>query len=237
MISICMEKNPNSDITRRSKYFFFLGVLFVAVLMISNTATTKIIQLGPLSLPGGIILFPVSYIFGDILTEVYGYKAARKIVWSGFIALVLMAFVYWIVERLPAAPYWGNQAAYEAILGTVPRIVLGSITGYLVGEFSNSYVLSRMKVWSGGKHLWVRTIGSTVVGEAVDSVFFNLVAFLGVLPFGALLGIALSGYIVKVAYEVIATPITYRVVHWLKRTEQMDIYDRGIDYNPFILKE
>lgn len=219
------------------KYFLYIGILFVAVLMISNTVAVKLIQLGPFVFSGAIFIFPISYIFGDILTEVYGYRASRKIIWSGFSALVIMSFFYWLIQILPAPVFWQNQDAYQLILGAVPRIVLGSIIAYFVGEFSNSYVLSKMKIWSNGKHLWMRTIGSTIVGEGVDSVIFGVIAFAGTIPFSGLTILILSGYLAKVAYEVILTPVTYLIVNKLKRAEGIDVYDRGISYNPFLLKE
>lgn len=205
--------------------------------MVSNTVASKIVQIGPFFFTGAILIFPISYIFGDILTEVYGYKATRKIVWSGFVALILMSLAYYLVQILTPAPFWQNQSAYESILGAVPRIVLASIIGYFAGELSNSYVLSKMKVWSNGKHLWARTIGSTVVGEGVDTVLFATIGFIGILPAGALITLIISGYLAKVAYEVISTPITYFIVNRLKRAEGIDVYDRGINYNPFLLKD
>lgn len=232
-----METEPRNDISRRSKYFIFIAILFVTVLMISNTVAVKIVQIGSFSFAGAILIFPISYIFGDVLTEVYGYKATRKIVWSGFASLVLMVLAYWFVQVLPGAPFWQNQNAYDLILGNVPRIVLGSMVAYFVGELSNSYVMSKMKIWSNGKYLWTRTVGSTVVGEGVDSIIFNIIAFLGVFPFSAVLVLIVSAYIAKVVFEVIATPVTYMIVRWLKKAEGIDIYDRGINYNPFSLKE
>lgn len=219
----------------RSKYFFFIGVLFVAVLMISNTVAVKLIEIGPFIFAGAIFIFPISYIFGDVLTEVYGYRATRKIIWSGFAALILMSLGYIFVQQLPAAPFWSGQAAYDSILGFVPRIVFGSIIAFFVGEFCNSYVLSRMKVWMEGRALWMRTIGSTVVGEGVDTIVFVLIAFAGTVPAVALFTIIWSGYLFKVAYEIIATPITYWIVGKLKKAEGIDVYDRGIDYSPFKL--
>lgn len=232
-----MEKEPSPEITHKSKYFLFIAILFVAVLMISNTTAGKIIQIGSFTVSGAIIIFPISYIFGDVLTEVYGYKASRRIIWSGFGALVLMSLCYWIIQLLPPANFWQNQKAYEIILGNVPRITLGSIIAYFAGEFSNSFVLSKMKVWMKGRFLWVRTIGSTIVGEGVDSTLVIIIAFAGVVPNSALLPIIFSGYILKVLYEIIATPITYFIVKRLKRTEGIDVYDKGISYNPFTLKE
>ena len=186
---------------------------------------------------GAIFVFPISYIFGDILTEVYGYRASRKIIWTGFTSLILMTFCYWLVGMLPAASFWPNQGAYEAILGAVPRIVLASMIAYFAGEFSNSFVLSKMKVWMDGRHLWMRTIGSTIVGEGVDSIIFASVAFYGTMPFGALVSLILSIYIFKVLYEILATPLTYFIVNKLKKAEGIDVYDRGISYNPFNFSE
>jgi uncharacterized integral membrane protein (TIGR00697 family) len=231
-----METEPKLDISHESKYFLYIAILFVATLMISNTTGSKLIQLGPFVVAGAIFVFPISYIFGDILTEVYGYRASRKIIWSGFAALIFMSFWYWFIQILPAASFWPNQEAFETILGAVPRITFASITAYFLGEFSNSFVLSRMKVWMKGKHLWMRTIGSTIVGEGVDSIVFATLAFAGTIPFGALLTLIGSGYLFKVVYEIIATPLTYAIVNKLKRVEGIDVYDRGIDYNPFKLE-
>ena len=231
-----METEPRDDISRTSKYFLYIAILFVVVLMISNTVAVKLIQIGPFIFAGAIFIFPISYIFGDILTEVYGYKASRKIIWSGFVAIVFMSLCYWFVQVLPFPGFWQNQSAYEIILGAVPRIVLGSIIAYFVGEFTNSYVLSKMKIWSKGKKLWMRTIGSTIVGEGVDSVIFGVIAFAGVVPFSGLVTLIVSGYLAKVAYEVILTPVTYLIVNKLKKAEGIDVYDRGVNYNPFSVR-
>jgi len=232
-----MLNEPRADVAQNSKYFLYIAILFVAVLMISNTVAVKLIQIGPFVFAGAIFIFPISYIFGDILTEVYGYKASRKIIWSGFVALILMSFCYWFIQVLPAPGFWQNQSAYKMILGAVPRIVLGSIIAYFLGEFSNSYVLSKMKVWSEGKYLWIRTISSTVVGEGVDTLIFGIIVFAGTIPIAALATLIISGYLAKVAYEVIFTPVTYLIVNKLKRAEGIDVYDRGISYNPFLLKD
>lgn len=223
--------------TVKSKYFLYIAILFVAVLMISNTTAVKLIELGPFIVSGAIFIFPISYIFGDILTEVYGYRASRKIIWSGFAALLFMSLWYWLIQLLPPASFWTGQEAYEAILGAVPRITLASIVAYFCGEFSNSFVLSRMKVWMEGRHLWMRTIGSTIVGEGVDSLVFVFIAFWGTMPISALFVIIGSIYLFKVVYEVIATPLTYLIVNKLKQAEGIDVYDRGISYNPFHLSE
>ena len=221
----------------KSKYFLYIAIAFVALLMISNTVAAKLIGIGPFVFSGAIFIFPLTYIFGDILTEIYGYRATRKIIWSAFVALILMSLAYLFVQRLPAASFWGGQEAYATILGFVPRIVTGSIIAFFIGEFCNSFVLSRMKVWMNGKHLWMRTIGSTIVGEGVDTIVFVLIAFYGTLPLAALFTIIWSGYLFKVGYEIIATPITYLIVGWLKKAEGIDVYDRGINYNPFHLSD
>lgn len=222
---------------RTYRYFDLVGMLFVAVLLITNTVGVKIIQVGPFSLPGGVLVFPIAYIFGDVLTEVYGYRASRRIIWSGLCLNFLMSLVYAAVGALPHPSFWTNQPAYAAILGQVPRIVTASMIAYFAGEFSNSYVLAKMKIWTGGRWLWTRTIGSTIVGEGVDTVVFVLLAFTGVFPSAALLQIVISNYVVKVAYEVLATPITYWVVSFLKRAEHEDYYDYNTNFNPFALGE
>ncbi len=228
-----METEPQDNIVVRSRYLIYIAVAFVAVLMISNTTAGKLIEVGPLAVSAALIIFPLSYILGDVLTEVYGYRAARKVVWSGFAALALMSLAYWIIQILPGAAFWENQGAYDVILGAVPRITLASMIAYFCGEFVNSYVLSRMKVWMNGKQLWMRTIASTIAGEGIDTVLFMFVAFAGLLPLSAILILIVSEYVIKVAYEVAATPLTYKVIAWLKRKEGIDVYDRGIDYNPF----
>ena len=228
-----MENNilTNQIDTAKSKYFLYIAIAFVALLMISNTVAVKLIGVGPFVFSGAIFIFPLTYIFGDILTEVYGYRATRKIIWSAFVALIVMSLAYVFVQNLPSASFWTGQEAYATILGFVPRIVAGSIIAFFLGEFCNSFVLSRMKVWMNGKSLWMRTIGSTIVGEGVDTIVFVLIAFYGTLPLAALFTIIWSGYLFKVGYEVIATPITYLIVGWLKKAEGIDVYDKGIDYN------
>jgi uncharacterized integral membrane protein (TIGR00697 family) len=205
--------------------------------MISNTVAVKLVKIGPFIFAGAIFIFPISYIFGDILTEVYGYKASRKIIWSGFVAIIFMSFCYWFVSKLPHPIFWQNQIAYQSILGIVPRIVFGSIVAYFLGEFSNSYILSKMKIWTNGKKLWSRTISSTIVGELVDSIIFAFIVFFGTMPFSALITLIFSGYLFKVLYEVIATPFTYIIINRLKKAEGVDVYDKGINYNPFIFKD
>ncbi|MDO8740440.1 MAG: queuosine precursor transporter [Candidatus Woesearchaeota archaeon] len=218
------------------KYFDIILGLFVAVLLISNIASSKILNLGPFTFDGGTILFPLAYIFGDVLTEVYGYKRSRKVIWTGFFSIILASVIFWIVGILPPANGWENQKAYDAILGIVPRIVLGSLVAYFAGEFSNSYVLAKMKIWTKGRWLWTRTIGSTIVGEGVDTLLFVLIAFLGILPLSLLIAVIISNYVFKVGVEVLFTPVTYKIVKFLKIKENEDYYDRKTNFNPFAAK-
>jgi uncharacterized integral membrane protein (TIGR00697 family) len=215
------------------KYYDLIMVSFVAVLLISNVASSKIVELGPFTFDGGTLLFPISYIFGDILTEVYGYRRSRRVIWAGFGSAALMAGVLALVGALPPAEGWPYQEAYEAILGITPRIVLGSLIAYFAGEFSNSYTLARMKVLTQGRWLWTRTIGSTLVGEGVDTVLFVTIAFAGTLPWSLFWSIVISNYVFKVGLEVVMTPVTYRVTNHLKQTENEDVYDVDTDFNPF----
>ncbi len=215
------------------RYLTALTVFFVSVLLISNVASTKIVQLFGLTFDGGTLLFPLSYIFADILTEVYGFRKSRSAIWLGFLSAAVMSAVFVLVGVLPAAPDWGNQAAYDAILGLTPMIVLGSLVAYFCGEFANSYLLAKMKVWTAGKHLWMRTIGSTLVGQAIDSALFILIAFGAVLPTSLLVTLIVSNYIFKVAIEILFTPLTYKAIAYLKAREGVDYYDRDTDFNPF----
>lgn len=215
------------------RFFTLVTAVFVAVLMISNVASSKWVSLGPLIFDGGTILFPVSYIFGDILTEVYGYRKARQVIWIGFACALLMSAVFAIVGFLPSAPGWENQDAYSKILGITPRIVAGSLVAFFAGEFSNSYILAKMKVLTKGRWLFTRTIGSTIVGQGIDTFLFVIVAFAGTLPVSTLAAGVVSNYIFKVGFEVIATPFTYAIVNFLKRTEKTDVYDTRTNFNPF----
>jgi hypothetical protein len=217
------------------KYFDLIMALFVAVLLISNIASSKILQLGPFTFDGGTILFPISYIFGDILTEVYGYRRSRRVIWVGFACAGLMAGVLMLVGALPPAEGWENQQAYEAILGTTPRIVLASLIAYFAGEFSNSFTLAKMKIWTHGRWLWTRTIGSTLVGEGVDTLLFVTIAFAGTLPWPLFWSIIVSNYVFKVGLEAVMTPVTYRITNFLKKTEHEDVYDIDTNFSPFKL--
>ncbi len=209
---------------------------FAVALILSNITSTKILSLGWFSFDGGTILFPLVYIFGDILTEVYGYARARRVIWIGFAMNLLMVVTFWAVQKLPPALDWGLQESFDNILGVIPRIVLGSLCAYLVGEFLNSYVLAKLKVKTKGKFLWLRTIGSTVVGQFADTTVFLLIAFAGVLPWDLVWIIWVSNYIFKILVEIILLPVTYRVVGWLKKKEDEDHYDSDTDFNPLAVK-
>lgn len=229
---------------RSYRYLDVVTGLFVAVLLLSNLlSSAKVIDLGaslgpiPLIFDAGTLVFPVSYIFGDILTEVYGYRVARKVIWMGFFASALMAGLVWLAGVLPGETTWqvmAGQEAYDAILGGVSGLVVASLAAYLAGEFANSYVLARMKVATGGRYLWMRTIGSTLVGQALDTmVFISIATLLGVFVSDQFIGLVVTNYILKVGIEVILTPLTLFVVNWLKRAEQSDPFDRETNFNPF----
>lgn len=214
------------------KYFDIILAFFVAVLLISNIGATKLIEIGPFITDGGAILFPIAYIFGDIFTEVYGYRKARRAILVGFAAMVLAALTFMAVQYLPPAADYTNQAAFEAVLGFVPRIVLASLAGFLVGQFVNSVVLAKLKVKTKGKYLGVRLIGSTVFGELADTVVFCTIAFYGVITGGTFLNYVLVGIAYKISVEIIFLPITYRVIAVLKKREGIDVYDKKTNFNP-----
>jgi hypothetical protein len=217
------------------RYFDVLVAIFVAVLLISNISSTKILTLWKFTFDGGTILFPLSYIFGDILTEVYGFRRSRRVIWLGFFSALLMSIVLYIVQLLPPASDWPNQQAFEALLGLVPRIVVASLLAYFAGEFSNSITLSLLKIRTKGRFLWIRTIFSTIIGEGIDTLIFCMIAFYGTMPGDVLWAIIISNYIFKCAVEIILTPVTYKVVHFLKKVEKTDVYDVGVKYNPFAI--
>jgi len=217
-------------------HFHYLDVItgvFVAILLISNVASSKITLFGPFTFDGGTLLFPLSYIFGDILTEVYGYARARKVIWIGLFCNLLMAAIFMTVGALPSAPDWHNQNAYDAILGLTPRIVIASVIAYFVGEFSNSFTLAKMKIVTKGRYLWTRTVGSTLIGELFDTLLFVTIAFYGVFPTPDLITLLISNYIFKVGVEVVFTPITYVIVNFLKKVEHENYFDRKTNFNPF----
>lgn len=215
------------------KHLDTITAFFVAVLLISNVTSTKILDLGWFQFDGGTLLFPLSYIFGDILTEVYGFRRSRKVIWLGFGCALLMSATLMTVGALPPAADWGNQEAYDKILGLTPRIVLASLVAYFCGEFSNAVLLAKMKVWTRGRRLWMRTIGSTLAGELVDTLLFVTIAFAGELPPNLLAAIIISNYIFKCGVEILFTPVTYKAVAWLKRAEGVDYYDVRTRFNPF----
>jgi hypothetical protein len=230
--------------TRQYRYYDLVMAAFVIVLICSNLiGPAKIAQIslpymGVVTFGAGVLFFPISYVFGDILTEVYGYARARKVIWAGFTGLGFASFMAAVVVALPPAPFWNNQAAYEIAFGSTWRIVLASMCAYFCGEFVNSYVLAKMKIITAGRWLWTRTIGSTIFGEAVDSALFYPLAFYGtgIIPNDKLPLVMLSQFVIKVGVEVVFTPITYKVVNALKRAESEDYYDRHTDFNPFTLK-
>lgn len=202
------------------------------MLLISNLAATKLVAFGSIITDGGAILFPLIYILNDVLTEVYGYKYARRAIWTGFGVMVIAVAAFTIVRYLPSAPEYTAQASYEAVLGFFPRIVLASLAAYLIGSFLNSYVLAKLKLRTNGKKLWLRLIGSTAVGELFDTIVFGLVAFAGILGATDMVIFILVGWLFKTSVEVIMLPITYRVVSYLKRAENIDAYDKKTDFNP-----
>jgi uncharacterized integral membrane protein (TIGR00697 family) len=230
------------------KYLSFITGIFTATLLISNTLDTKIFALGPLNLPfgivlsfnlpSGIILFPLAYIFGDVLTEVYGYAASRKVIWTGFISLLLMILTYEVARILPAASFWKHQEAFENVLGhRISMIVVASITAYFVGEFCNSYVLAKIKVRMKGRAMPFRFVASTIVGQAVDTTVFVLIAFGGSFSVGQMASLIFSGWAFKVVWEVIALPLTLVVVKRLKKAENEDHFDTNTNFNPFHLSQ
>ncbi|MDQ8757491.1 queuosine precursor transporter [Sphingosinicella sp. LHD-64] len=223
------------------RYFDFVMAAFVTILLLSNVLGAG--KVAVIDLPGvgtwpfgaGILFFPVSYVIGDVLTEVYGFARARRCIWVGFGALLFMAFMSFVVVALPPSPEWDGQAAYEQVFGQVPRIVLASMIAFWAGELVNSYVLAKMKLWTKGRHLWTRTIGSTVAGQGVDSLIFYPLAFWGAAGWtdALVIKVLLTQWALKVGWEVLLTPFTYAVVGWLKRREGVDVYDEGTDFTPF----
>jgi len=224
---------------RRLRYYDYCMAAFAVILICSNLIGAS--KVGSVELPGlglvtfgaGILFFPLSYVLGDVLTEVYGYARARRVVWVGFAAAVFAGLMAAFVVAVPPAPGWGGQEALAAVLGQVPRIFAASVAAFWAGEFANAYVLARMKVWTKGRYLWTRTIGSTVVGQAVDSLIFYPVAFLGVWDTQLVLTVMVTNYLVKVAWEALLTPVTYQIVGFMKQREAIDVYDLDTDFTPF----
>ena len=218
-----------------SHRFVIIAAIFVTCLITANVITVKIVNLGPFFLPAAIFVFPVTYIFGDILTEVYGYRQARRIIWLGFFCNLIFVIFAWVGQLLPPAPFWENQEAYESILGYAPRILAASFCGYLVGEFANSFVLAKMKILTRGRWLWSRTIGSTIVGQGLDTSVFITLAFVGTPAFEPIMILHL--WLAKIGIEAIATPATYMAVNFLKRKERTDTYDHETNFNPFAIRD
>jgi hypothetical protein len=214
-----------------SHRFLVISAIFVTSLITANIIAVKIISVGSLTLPAAIVIFPLSYIFGDILTEVYGYRWARKIIWLGFLCNLIFVIFAWVGQLLPPASFWEGQESYESILGYTPRLLVASFGGYLVGEFINSFVLAKMKLLTKGRWLWTRTIGSTVVGQGLDTAVFITLAFVGTSSFALIM--ILHHWLAKVAIETLATPFTYTAVNFLKKKEKIDTYDYETNFNPF----
>ena len=217
-----------------SHRFVFITVIFVTCLITANIIAVKVISYGSFILPAAVFVFPLSYIFGDVLTEVYGYKWSRRVIWLGFICNLIFVFFAWIGQYLPSAPFWEGQAAYESILGYTPRLLAASFCGYLVGEFVNSFILAKMKIFTKGRWLWIRTIASTIVGQGLDTAIFIVLAYIGTPVFDPIM--IFNHWLVKTGIEIIATPLTYLVVNYLKKKESIDTYDYDTDFSPFSVK-
>jgi len=236
-------------LTPRYKYLDALTTAFVVILLVSNLVAQKVCLfgpfgpirpfgvIGPFAVSGAVILFPITYIFGDVFTEVYGYAASRRAIWLGFFGTALLYIVGAAVIALPAAPGWKNEQAFATVFGFIPRILAASLIAFWAGEFANSYTMARLKLFTNGRMLWTRTVGSTVVGQAVDTTLVITLTFGGIYPVRTLLNIIGTGYLLKVTYEVLATPITYLVINWLKRSEHADAFDRHQSFNPFSFRE
>jgi uncharacterized integral membrane protein (TIGR00697 family) len=231
-----MTQKPPDDV-RYSPWFVVIVAVFVSCLITANITAVKLLDLFGLILPAAILIFPISYIIGDVLTEVYGYRQARRVIWLGFVCNFIAVVAIWLGQRLPAAPIWDGQAAYERILGYSPRLLFASFLAYLFGEFANSYVLAKMKIATRGRWLWSRTIGSTLVGQGLDSLVFITLAFVGTIPLKVLATAVITQWLVKSIYEAAVTPLTYLVVNFLKRKEGMDVYDHDTKFNPLLISE
>ena len=232
-----MSEHANAAGKGYSALFVAIAALFVTSLVTANIIGVKLVSLFGFILPAGTVVFPVSYIFGDVLTEVYGFRQARRVIWLGFACNALAVLAIVVGQLLPPAPFWEAQAAYERILGFTPRLLGASFVAYLVGEFANAFVLAKMKVATRGRWLWMRTIGSTLVGQGLDSLLFMTVAFAGTIPAGGLLAAVVAQWLEKSAYEALATPLTYVIVGALKRREGLDVYDTDTHFNPLSLGE
>jgi hypothetical protein len=221
--------------SRSYKYLDVLTTAFVVILLVSNLVAQKICKIGPFAVSGAVLLFPITYIFGDVFTEIYGFGSSRRAIWLGFFGTALLYLMGYITIALPPAPGWHNQQAFTTVFGFIPRILTASLIAFWAGEFANSYTMARLKLVTNGRKLWTRTIGSTVVGQAVDTALVITLTFAGVVPAMTILNMIVTGYALKVGYEVLATPLTYLVINWLKAAEQADAFDRNESFNPFSL--
>jgi uncharacterized integral membrane protein (TIGR00697 family) len=231
------QRNAQPESPGHSPWFLGIVVIFVTCLITANITAVKLVNLFGFILPAAILIFPLSYITGDVLTEVYGYRTARRVIWLGFFCNLVAVVAFWIGQVLPPAPFWDAQTAYERILGYTPRLLVASFLAYLMGEFANAFVLAKMKIATKGRWLWSRTIGSTLVGQALDSLVFMTLAFVGTMPVSILIGAIVTQWLAKSVYETLATPFTYLVVNFLKRKEGMDTYDRDTRFNPLLFSE
>ncbi len=229
------EQNPVKNQQRYSPWFVIAVTVFITCLITANITAVKLVNVFGLVLPAAIVIFPVSYIFGDILTEVYGYRQARRVIWLGFLCNLIAVIAIWLGQVLPPASFWNGQAAYERILGYTPRLLLASFLAYLLGEFANAFVMAKMKIATKGRWLWSRTIGSTLIGEGLDSLVFMTIAFVGEIPTTGLASAIVTQWLAKSAYEACVTPLTYAAVNFLKRKEGLDVYDYDTRFNPLLL--
>jgi hypothetical protein len=218
--------------THYSFWFVLIVATFITCLLTANITAVKLVAVAGWIVPAGIVIFPLSYICGDVLTEVYGYRQTRRVIWLGFLCNVLTVLAIWVGQRLPAASFWDGQAAYERILGYTPRLLMASFCAYLVGEFSNALILAKLKILTRGRWLWLRTIGSTLVGQGLDSLVFIVLAFVGTIPVAGMLTAVVAQWLAKTAYEAAVTPLTYAVIRFLKQHEGVDVYDNETDFNP-----
>jgi uncharacterized integral membrane protein (TIGR00697 family) len=222
--------------TKTYKYLLPITAVFTATLLIANTLDVKIFMLFGLELPAGIVIFPLAYLADDMLTEVYGFAVSRRVIWSGLAALAIMVGAYELARALPSASFWRDQAAFDTTLAQVPRIVLASVIAYFFGEFSNSFVVAKMKVWTTGRFMALRFVASTIVGQFVDTTLFVLIAFVGTFAPAELVQVVFSAWLVKVGWEFIALPVTVPFVRWLKRAENEDFFDKDTNFNPFLVR-
>lgn len=227
------QKSPH----QYSHWFLLITAIFITCLITANLIAVKLVNIWGLILPAAVIIFPLSYIFGDVLTEVYGYRRARLVIWLGFFCNLIFVFAIWIAQILPAAGFWDGQSAYERILGFAPRLLIASFIAYLIGEFANSFVLAKLKIATKGRWLWTRTIGSTLIGQGLDSIVFISVAFWGTIPGAGLVSAIITQWFFKSVYEAVITPLTYLVVNFLKKSENIDVFDFDTKFSPLSLVE